>query len=97
MTNKEKADYFKQQASISLDEYRLNPTVTPRFENVVFAEKLFKINSVLNYITKSIENGTSQNEEEMSYLINSVNLYATDQIDIHWVQGNLITLNKGQE
>lgn len=96
MTNKEKADYFKKQAGISLKEYMFNLSVTPRTENVVFAEKLFKIHSVLTHITNMIKTGNNRDEGSLASLLGSVDRYAADQVDLQWVQGNLITLNKGK-
>lgn len=97
MTNKDRAEYFKQQARESLAEYLSMPDLTPRQDNVVFAEKVFKINSVLEHVTKMIEAGESdRNKEKVLYLLDAVGKYSKNEKNIKWFQGELITYNKGE-
>lgn len=97
MTNKDRAEYFKQQAKESLAEYLGMPDLTPRQDNVVFAEKVFKINSVLEHVTKMIESGESiRNKEKVLYLLDAVGKYSKNEKNIKWFQGELITYNKGE-
>lgn len=97
MTNKDKAEYFKQQARESMAEYLSMPDLTPRQDNVVFAEKVFKINSVLEHVTKMIETGESDNnKEKVLYLLDAVGKYSKNEKNIKWFQGELITYNKGE-
>jgi len=97
MTNKDRAEYFKQQARESMAEYLSMPDLAPRQDNVVFAEKVFKINSVLEHVTKMIETGESDsNKEKVLYLLDAVGKYSKNEKNIKWFQGELITYNKGE-
>ena len=97
MTNNQKAEYFKEQASESLRDYLNDNEVTPRLENVIYAEKIFKINSVFSHVTNMIATGTSERQKsKMLSMLRAVDNYAKNQNDIQWFQGEVITFNKGE-
>lgn len=97
MTNEDKANYFRQQSKESVAEYLSMPDVTPREDNVVYAEKIFKINSVLEHISKMIETGENlENKAKVLYLLDAVGKYTKNEKNIKWFNGELITYSKGE-
>jgi uncharacterized protein Yka (UPF0111/DUF47 family) len=97
MTNEYEASYFRQQSRESVAEYLSMPDVTPREDNVIYAEKVFKINSVLEHIAKMFESGENlENFEKLLYLLDAVEKYTKNEKNIKWFNGELVTYNKGE-
>ena len=58
-------------------------------DNVVYAEKLFIINTVINYVFRDSEQ-KPVNKSELMYYGEVIDRYLKNQLDIHWKGDRLI-------
>ena len=62
-------------------------------DNILYCEKLFIVNKVMNHIYDKITNNELDPREMRKYLL-YINKYLDDKVDLLWLNGKLVALNK---
>ena len=64
-----------------------------KLDNVVYADKLFIINTIVNYLFKDKDYRTLDKTKIVEYG-ELINQYLADEVDIYWKDGTLMVVEK---
>ena len=81
---------FKEFVQALLDD----PRCLYEEDNVLYCEKLFIINRIMDRVYTKVHNDEMDLKEMKKYL-SQINDYLNGEVDLLWVDGVLVSLNKG--